>query len=108
MARFIARAVPSILKECAKIAAEIGQLPAGKAVLTTGGRLPAKYVIHTVGPVYRSAAADRPQKRWPVAIANRFVSRTIMAFSPSPSHRSPQAPSVTQCTRPPKSLCQPQ
>ena len=99
---------PSILKECAKIAAEIGQLPAGKAVLTTGGRLPAKYVIHTVGPVYRSAAASRPQKRWPVAIANPFVSPTIMAFSPSPSHRSPPAPSVTQCTRPPKSLCQPQ
>lgn len=47
---------PSILKECAKIAAEIGHLPAGKAVLTTGGRLPAKYVIHTVGPVYRHGA----------------------------------------------------
>ena len=44
---------PSILRECEKIAAEIGQLPAGKAVLTTGGRLAAKYVIHTVGPVYR-------------------------------------------------------
>jgi O-acetyl-ADP-ribose deacetylase len=44
---------PSILKECSKIAAEIGQLPAGKAVLTTGGRLAAKYVIHTVGPIYR-------------------------------------------------------
>jgi O-acetyl-ADP-ribose deacetylase len=47
---------PSILKECQKIAAEIGQLSAGKAVLTTGGRLPAKYVIHTVGPVYRTGA----------------------------------------------------
>ncbi len=47
---------PSILKECQKIAAEIGQLPAGKAVLTTAGRLPAKYVIHTVGPVYRAGA----------------------------------------------------
>jgi O-acetyl-ADP-ribose deacetylase (regulator of RNase III) len=44
---------PSILKECEKIAGEIDQLPAGKAVLTTGGRLAAKYVIHTVGPVYR-------------------------------------------------------
>ena len=43
---------PSILKECSRIAAEIGQLPAGKAVLTGGGQLPAKYVIHTVGPVY--------------------------------------------------------
>src|SRR5256885_10127295 len=43
---------PSILNECKKIVAEIGQLPAGKAVVTTGGRLAAKYVIHTVGPVY--------------------------------------------------------
>jgi O-acetyl-ADP-ribose deacetylase len=44
---------PSILQECKRIATEIGTLPAGKAVITTGGRLPAKYVIHTVGPVYR-------------------------------------------------------
>jgi O-acetyl-ADP-ribose deacetylase (regulator of RNase III) len=52
---------PSILKECAKIAAQIGQLPAGKAVVTTGGRLPAKYVIHTVGPVYRRGAAAQAE-----------------------------------------------
>ena len=44
---------PSILQECRRIVAKIGTLPAGKAVLTTAGRLPAKYVIHTVGPVYR-------------------------------------------------------
>jgi O-acetyl-ADP-ribose deacetylase (regulator of RNase III) len=44
---------PSILEECKRIVAKIGRLPAGKAVLTTGGRLPAKYVIHTVGPIYR-------------------------------------------------------
>ena len=43
---------PSILKECKGIVSKIGHLPAGKAVLTTGGRLAAKYVIHTVGPVY--------------------------------------------------------
>ena len=43
---------PSILQECKRIVAKIGTLPAGKAVITTGGRLPAKYVIHTVGPVY--------------------------------------------------------
>src|SRR6202166_1566520 len=44
---------PSILQECKRIVAKIGTLPAGKAVITTGGRLPSKYVIHTVGPVYR-------------------------------------------------------
>lgn len=43
---------PSILQECQRIVAKIGRLPAGKAVMTTGGRLPAKYVIHTVGPRY--------------------------------------------------------
>jgi O-acetyl-ADP-ribose deacetylase len=44
---------PAIVAECRKIVGEIGTLPAGKAVLTTGGRLSAKYVIHTVGPIYR-------------------------------------------------------
>ncbi len=43
----------SILQECKRIVAKIGTLPAGQAVITTGGRLPAKNVIHTVGPVYR-------------------------------------------------------
>ena len=43
---------PSILQECKRIVAKIGTLPAGKAVITTGGRLPANYVIHTVGPVF--------------------------------------------------------
>jgi len=43
----------SILQECKRIVAKIGTLHAGKAVITTGGRLHAKYVIHTVGPVYR-------------------------------------------------------
>src|SRR5205085_584913 len=44
---------PSILRECQRMVAEIGSLAEGKAVITTGGRLPAKHVIHTVGPVYR-------------------------------------------------------
>jgi len=43
---------PSILAECKRIVAKIGSLPEGKAVITTGGRLRAKYVVHTVGPVY--------------------------------------------------------
>ena len=44
---------PAILAECRQIASKIGTLPAGKAVITTGGRLASKYVIHTVGPIYR-------------------------------------------------------
>jgi O-acetyl-ADP-ribose deacetylase len=51
---------PSILNECKRIVAKIGTLPAGKAVITTGGRMPAKYVIHTVGPVYRGGHQHEP------------------------------------------------
>ncbi len=43
---------PQILAECREIRARQGQLPAGKAVITGGGRLKARYVIHTVGPVW--------------------------------------------------------
>jgi O-acetyl-ADP-ribose deacetylase len=44
---------PSILKECERIVAKIGHLPPGKAVITGAGRLPSKFVVHTVGPRYR-------------------------------------------------------
>lgn len=44
---------PAIVAECRKIVSKMGNLPAGKAVITTGGNLAAKFVIHTVGPVYR-------------------------------------------------------
>ena len=44
---------PAILAECRQIVSKIGSLPAGRAVITTGGRLAAKHVIHTVGPIYR-------------------------------------------------------
>jgi O-acetyl-ADP-ribose deacetylase (regulator of RNase III) len=48
------RGGPAILEACREIrATQFPQgLPTGEAVLTTGGRLPARYVIHTVGPVY--------------------------------------------------------
>ena len=39
---------PQILEECRRI----GGCPAGQARITTGGRLKARYVIHTVGPIY--------------------------------------------------------
>lgn len=53
---------PAILEECRKLVSRIGSLPAGQAVITTGGKLAVKYVIHTVGPIYsgggRSDAED--------------------------------------------------
>lgn len=43
---------PAILEECKRIRADTGRLPTGKAVITTGGKLAARHVIHTVGPVW--------------------------------------------------------
>ncbi|WNJ17241.1 O-acetyl-ADP-ribose deacetylase [Pontibacter sp. G13] len=43
---------PEILDECRKIRARQGGCQVGEAVYTTAGQLPARYVIHTVGPVW--------------------------------------------------------
>lgn len=48
-----AKGGPTIQEECAKIRAEQGGCPTGHAVATTAGELPARWVIHTVGPVWR-------------------------------------------------------
>ena len=47
---------PEIQKE----ARQIGYCPTGQAVITTGGNLKAKYVIHTVGPIYKNGLAGEP------------------------------------------------
>jgi len=44
---------PAILEECRQIVAKQGSCKTGKAVITTAGKLPARYVIHTVGPVWQ-------------------------------------------------------
>lgn len=44
---------PAIMEECNKIRDTKGGCPTGEAVYTTAGNLPAKYIIHTVGPVWR-------------------------------------------------------
>jgi O-acetyl-ADP-ribose deacetylase (regulator of RNase III) len=49
---------PAILAECRRIVAERGRLPAGQAVITAGGKLAARFVIHTVGPVYSGKPRD--------------------------------------------------
>jgi len=48
---------PAILEECKKL----GGCETGDAKITTGGRLPAKYVIHTVGPIYRDGKHGEPE-----------------------------------------------
>jgi len=49
---------PTILAECRQIVSKIGTLPAGNAVITKGGHLAAKHVIHTVGPIYRGGEGE--------------------------------------------------
>jgi len=51
---------PAILEECRQIVARQGRLPAGKAVITSGGRLKARYVIHTVGPIWHGGNRGEP------------------------------------------------
>ena len=52
---------PTILEECKQIVAKQGRLPPGKAVITTGGNLPAKFVIHTVGPYWQGGRSNEAQ-----------------------------------------------
>ena len=51
-----------ILVECKAIRAKQGKLPAGGTVITRAGNLPAKYVIHTVGPVWDGGAHEESIK----------------------------------------------
>lgn len=44
---------PAIKEQCQEIIGDIDRLETGGAVITTGGRLPARHVIHTVGPRYK-------------------------------------------------------
>lgn len=52
---------PAILEECKKIIARQGGCKTGEAVITTGGNLPSRYVIHTVGPVWNGGRNGEEQ-----------------------------------------------
>ncbi|MGH7872159.1 MAG: O-acetyl-ADP-ribose deacetylase [Candidatus Binatia bacterium] len=54
---------PEVLQQCKEIRRNDfpDGLPTGQAVMTTGGRLTAKHVIHTVGPVYGRGGADKAE-----------------------------------------------
>lgn len=53
---------PEILEDCRKIVARQGGCKTGEAVITTAGKLPAKYVIHTVGPVWNGGHKNEHEK----------------------------------------------
>ena len=52
---------PQILEACQKIRNRQGQCKTGEAVITTAGDLPAKYVIHAVGPVWQGGEKGEEQ-----------------------------------------------
>jgi O-acetyl-ADP-ribose deacetylase (regulator of RNase III) len=55
---------PALLEECVKIAEKRrpnSPCPAGDAVITGAGKLPAKFVIHTVGPVWYGGSQREPE-----------------------------------------------
>ena len=79
---------PQILEECKEIVAEIGRCPTGNAVITTGGELPAKYVVHTVGPVW--SGGDRGE---PELLARAY--RNSLALAAKNGARSVSFPSIS-------------
>ena len=52
---------PSIMDELDRIRAKTGGCPTGSAVATSAGKLPAKYVFHAVGPIYRDGRHGEPE-----------------------------------------------
>jgi len=51
----------ALQKACRAIIADIGLLPPGESVITPGFKLPAKHIIHTVGPIWRGGTRDEPR-----------------------------------------------
>lgn len=65
---------PAILDECRKIVSKQGGCKTGEAVITTAGLLPAKYVIHTVGPVWNGG-----KKNEAALLANCYINSLKLA-----------------------------
>ncbi len=61
---------PAIQQESDAIIAERGPLKTGEAVMTSGGRLPARHVIHTAGPIWGDQSAADSDQRLRDAIRN--------------------------------------
>lgn len=73
---------PAIMAECQKIRAAQGGCPTGSAVATTAGDLPAKWVVHAVGPVWRggnhSEFVDLEHAYWrSLELAAELGARTV-------------------------------
>ncbi len=75
---------PSIMAECRAI----GGCPTGSAVVTTAGNLPARYVIHAVGPVWRGGGAGETD-----LLASAY--RSVMARAREKGVRTLALPSIS-------------
>jgi O-acetyl-ADP-ribose deacetylase (regulator of RNase III) len=65
---------PRILEGCRRIVARQGGCKTGEAVITEAGKLPAKYVIHTVGPVWNDGQLGAAEK-----LADCYTNSLILA-----------------------------
>jgi O-acetyl-ADP-ribose deacetylase (regulator of RNase III) len=65
---------PAILEDCKRIVRKQGGCKTGDAVITGAGNLPAKYVIHTVGPVWNGGKNDEREK-----LANCYLNSLQLA-----------------------------
>jgi O-acetyl-ADP-ribose deacetylase (regulator of RNase III) len=70
-----------ILKECQSIRDRQGGCAVGEAVFTTAGRLPARYVIHTVGPVWQDGASGEVEKLYSCYEKTLSLADDLMAKS---------------------------
>jgi len=72
------RGGPTILEQCKRIRASKwpNGLPTGKSVVTSGGNLKAKHVIHTVGPVWQGGSHDEPS-----LLADAYINSLKLAAS---------------------------
>jgi O-acetyl-ADP-ribose deacetylase (regulator of RNase III) len=74
---------PKIIEECKAYVAAHGRLPTGEAMITTGGNLPARHVIHTVGPIYSEKADSRkpclPAGRQTAELRNCYINSLKLA-----------------------------
>ena len=73
---------PEIMRELDEIRRQSGGCPTGSAVVTSAGKLPARYVFHAVGPVYRDGRHGEPELlascyRTCLALAEKLDVRTI-------------------------------
>jgi len=79
---------PSILADCRKIIARQGTCKPGEAVITSAGNLPAKFVIHTVGPVWNNGKNNEP-----ITLANCY--RNCLALATRNSVASIAFPNIS-------------